>query len=61
MGAGLGTLLIRSRYSQVSLGSQPPSAWGFQQVTAGLEYLFGIPANGTTMVLLIVGDYVPLP
>ena len=28
---------------------------GVQQVSAGLEYLFGIPANGLTMVLLIVG------
>ena len=27
---------------------------GVQQVTAGLNYLFGIPANGLTMVLLIV-------
>ena len=27
---------------------------GVQQVTSGLNYLFGIPANSTTMVLLIV-------
>lgn len=28
---------------------------GVQQVTSGLNYLFGIPANSLTMVLLIVG------
>ena len=28
---------------------------GVQQVTSGLDYLFGIPANNLTMVLLIVG------
>ena len=28
---------------------------GVRQVTSGLDYLFGIPANGLTMVLLIVG------
>ena len=28
---------------------------GVRQVTSGLNYLFGIPANGLTMVLLIVG------
>ena len=28
---------------------------GVQQVTSGLDYLFGIPANSITMVLLIVG------
>ena len=28
---------------------------GVQQVTTGLDYLFGIPANNLTMVLLIVG------
>ncbi len=28
---------------------------GVQQVTSGLDYLFGVPANSLTMVLLIVG------
>ena len=53
-GAGPGMLSIRSLSSLRLFGLAPSLGLGTEQVTAGLNYLFGIPATNTTKVVLIM-------